>query len=197
MSKIKFSIIRIPEEDFVWSYSAKELNRIVTDACAGQKLKKVYTSLYGYLEALHRGANYCDFSYFGGTVIMVFDSVVICFRIHVSGMAEYLILNPWDIKPRAQYDLPPGDRFENDCYFYDMGEEFELEYEGSMVVSVSVEGTDAYPFDLQGFDTEAAALAEKQCDLPHSIKFNLDNGVIFGLYGDWMEYFIMELEKRK
>ena len=193
MSKIKFSIIRFPEEDFIWSYSAKELNKIIADTCIGQKLKKVYTSLYGYSEALHRGANYCDFSYLGGTVIMVFDSVAICFRIHVSGMVEYLILNPWDIKPRAQFDLLPEDRFENDIYFYDMGEEFEFKYEEMTVVSVAVEGTNTYPFYLQGFDVGVAALATKQCDLPRGIKFNLDNGVVFDLYGDWMEYFIMEL----
>lgn len=197
MGKIKFSIIRLPEDNFAWSYSAKELNKIIADACTAQKLKKVYTSLYGYLESLGHSANSYDFSYLGGTVIMVFDSVVICFRIHVSGMIEYLLLNPWEIKPRIQYDLPPEDRFENDCYFYDMGEEFELEYEDAAVENIVVNVTDAYPFKLKGFDTEAAASAEKQGDLPQGIEFVLDNGVTLGLCGDWMEYFFIRLMKQK
>ena len=40
--------------------------------------------------------------------------------------------------------------------FYDLGKEFELQYEEQQVTEVVVDRTDSYPFDLTGFDEEKA-----------------------------------------
>lgn len=55
-------------------------------------------------------------------------------------------------------------------------------------------GIDTYPFTPHNFDKEKAKTAEKTKSLPNGIHFHLENGVDFGIYGEEIEYFYIELK---
>ncbi len=193
--RINFSQITLPEGERAWYYSYEELQATLNAVCKNHRLKKVYVSLISYLESLAHRANYYDFSYLGGPAILIFDNVAIEIFVHGLGMVQYREMNLWDVKIRNTKDYPPRDEsVSGNRYFYDLGNTFELSFEDQTVTEVAVDRIDCYPFSLNGFDEEAAELAEQTNSLPNHIHFRLDNGVDFGIYAEDMEYFYIELK---
>jgi len=193
---VNYSIITTPDYGRKWYYSYQELQNELNDLCENHILKKVYVTLESYLESFHQGENYYDFSYFGGPVILLFDNIAIEICLHATGMVEYRAINLWDIKIKNTKDFPPSDMgLVGDNSFYDLGNQFQLTYENQKVVSVLVEKTDCYPFDLKGFDEQKARLAEETNSLPDNIHFKLENEVDFGIYSDSIEWFYIKLDK--
>ena len=193
--KVNYSTIITPDEDGKWCYSYQELQKELNDLCKNHVLKKVYANLQGYLETFRHSENYYDFSYFGGSVILLFDNIAIEIYVHGTGLVQHRAINLWDIKIKHAKDFPPSDMgLKNDTYFYDLGNQFQLPYEGQTVVSVWVGKTNCYAFDLEGFDQQKAEIAEKTNSLPDHIHFKLENGVDFGIYADCIEWFYIELK---
>ncbi len=193
--KVDYSMIITPDEKYTWYYSYLELQNRLNVLCKKHILKKVYVSLLSYLESLSRDKNYYSFSYLGGPVILIFDNTAIELCVHGIGMIQCREMNLWDVKIRNIKDAQPFDLdLFDDKYFYDLGKEFELQYEEQQVTEVIVDRIDYYPFDLTGFDEEKARVAEQTNCLPNHIYFKLDNGVVFGVCADEIEYFYIELE---
>jgi hypothetical protein len=95
-------------------------------------------------------------------------------------------------------DFPPSDMgIKGDNYYYDLGKEFDLNCIEQTVQKIKVNKTDAYPFDLEGFDEALAAEAEKQGDFPSGVELLMTNGVALKLLGDRIECFFVELEEHK
>ena len=196
--KVNYSTIVTPNEEGTFYYSYKDLQSVLNDLCKGHTLKKVYADLRGYLESFHQGDNYYDFSYFGGPVFLMFDSIAIELCVHGTGMVECRAINLCDIKIKSTKDFPPSDvGLVGDNYFYDLSEQFQLKYEGYTVEEVIVDNTNCYPFSLSRFDEEKAKVAEETNSLPDHVHFRLSNGVDFGVYSDTIEYFYVELREYK
>ncbi len=194
--KVDFSTIIASGEECQWYYSYQELQSDLNDICKNHELKKVYAGLQGYLESLRQSENYYDFSYLGGSVILIFDNVAVKLCVHGVGMIQCCKIKLCDIKIKNTKDFPPSDMgLKGDNYFYDLGNQFQLSYEGQKVVSVLVDKTNSYPFYLEGFDEQKAKLAEETNSLPNNIHFQLENGVDFGVYADYLEWFYIELKK--
>ncbi len=195
--KVNFSTIITPDNESKWYYSYKELQNELENICNNHTLKKVYAGLQGYLESFHQDKNYYDFSYFGGSVILLFDNIAIEICIHGTGMIECRKINLCDIKIKETKNFPPNDMgLKDDNYFYDLGNQFKLSYEEQKVVSVSVDKTNCYAFYLENFDVKKAEEAMEINSLPNNIHFKLENGVDFGIYADNIEYFYIELEQK-
>ena len=193
--KVRYSVITTIDSESVWCYSHAELQELLTTLCRGQILKKVYASLSGYLESMRHDKNYYDFSYFGGGVVLLFDTLAVELFVHAMGMMQYRILDLRDIQIRETKGFPPREAWvSDDTYYYDLSEQFALSFTDKTVLEVVVDATNCYPFSLEGFDTERAVLAEQQNCLPENIHFKLDNGVDLGLYGDCIEWFYIELK---
>lgn len=192
--RVCYSTIITPDEEGVFYYSYSELQDKLNNLCKEHTLKKVYADLKGYLESFHHSENYYDFSYFGGPVILVFDNIVFELCIHGMGMVEFRNINPDDIRITDTKDFPPDNMgWAGDNYFYDLSEQFELNYEGQVVREVIVDNIDAYPFSLSGFDEKKAKKAEETNSLPDNVHFHLGNGVDFGIYSDSVEWFYIKL----
>ncbi|MBQ3014115.1 MAG: hypothetical protein IJN07_03630 [Clostridia bacterium] len=193
--KVNFSTIITPDEECTWFYSYQELQDELNEVCKNHILKKVYTGLQGYLESFLHRENYYDFSYLGGSVILLFDNIAIELCVHGMGMIQYRQINLLDIKIKKTKDFPPDNMgLKGNNYFYDLSEQFQLTYESKKVINITVDQVNEYPFSLQGFDEEKAQLAEKTNSLPNAIHLHLENGVDFGIYADDIEYFYIELK---
>ena len=194
--RVNYSTISTPETDHNWIYSYQELQDDLNNICKNHTLKKAYVSLQGYLESCNKSENYYDFSYSGGSVILILDNIAVEICIHAVGMVEYRRINLCDIKIKTTKDFPPsGMGLKGDNYFYDLGNQFQLTYEGQKVLSVIVDKTNCYAFYIEGFDEKKANIAEENECLPANIHFKLENGVDFGIYADWLEWFCIKLEK--
>ena len=148
------------------------------------------------MESFHHSDNYYDFSYLGGSVLLIFDNVAVELCVHGTGMVQCRTMNLWDVKIRTTKDFPPSDMgLIGDRYFYDLSMQFQLTYENQIVERVVVDNVDAYPFSLSGFDEEKAKAAEENNSLPDHVHFHLRNGVDFGVYSEQIEYFYIELKK--
>ncbi len=192
--KVNYLTISMPDEKITWCYSYLELQNRLNEFCKNHTLKKVYVSLISYLESYSHNKNYYSFSYLGGPAILVFDNVAIEFCVHGEGLVQYKEMNPWDVRVRKNYDLPPDDDYVfDDRYFYDLGKQFELQYEEQKVTEVLVDKTDSYAFDLSGLDEEKANAAEQANMLPNGMHFRLANGVDFAVCADEIECFYIEL----
>lgn len=192
--KVDYSIITKPEDELIWSYSYEDLQNKLNDVCKNHILKKVYADLHGYLESLHRDEKSCDFSFFGGSLLLIFDNIAVELIVHATGMVEYCTIMVEEIKIENRKGFTPDDMGINeDKYYYDLSNQFEVSYEDQKVINVSVDRTDCYSFSLYGFDEEKASLAEITNSLPNNIHFQLENGVDFGIYGDYIEYFSVTL----
>lgn len=200
MPKIEFLTIQMPNPKYIQCYSAKMLQWHLTKLCSQQKLRKAYVSLSGYLGYLDTVRDVgrtksCDFTYFGGTVILQLDTVVICLIVHGEGLVEYAVCKPWEIKLRKHYDFPPEGWSFEDNHFYDLGEQFFCTYENALVSTIEVPSVDYYPFNLSRYDEEKLDAAAEKGDLPSGIRFKLANQVTFSLLGSDLEYFYMCVEE--
>ena len=194
--RVNYSTIITLDDEYKWYYSYQELQKELNELCKNHILKKVYVDLQGYLESFHQSENYYDFSYLGGPVFLLLDNIAIELLIHGIGMIQLRAVKLWDVKIKDTKDFPPNDMgLKGSNYFYDLGNQFQLTYEGQKVLSVIVDETDCYPFYLEGFDEEKAKLAEENNSLPNNIHFKLENGIDFGIYADCVEWFYIELEK--
>ena len=99
--------------------------------------------------------------------------------------------------PKWTTDYIPEDYITNPIYFCDLKDNFQLEYASSTVQEVAVESTDSWGFSAVGFDEEKASAAAEAKDLPGEVHFLLDNGAELRLYADQLEYYMVELKRRK
>ena len=195
--KVNYSIITTPDEECMWYYSYLELQNELNTLCQNHTLKKVYAGLQGYLESFHHSDNYYDFSYLGGSVLLIFDNIAVELCVHGMGMIQCRTIHLWDVKIKNTKDFPPSDMgLVGDRYYYDLSSQFQLTYEDQMVERVSVDHVDVYPFSLSGFDEEKAKIAEESNSLPDQVHFHLQNGVDFAICSDSIEYYYVELKSK-
>lgn len=196
LDRVEYTTITSNNPEYSWSYSCCELEEKLTAQLVGKKLKKVFVGLAGYLECAKREENYYDYSYMGGTVLMVFsNNVALELYICAEGMIAHRFHNVSDLTFQTAKDYPPNDIVLSEKYFFDLKNEFTDSFESKEIIGIKVDGTNTYAFSVKGFDEEKAILSMNQNKLPANIHFILDDGVQFSLLGDTIEYFDICLEK--
>lgn len=192
--KINYSKINFDNSDFIWCYSSDELSEVLTKEFVGQTLRKVYVDLLGYSESFQHSENYYDFSYMGGSCIMVFESKAIIFCIHCQGLIEYKIVETVNMKISDCFDFPEY-KLDSD-EFCDLENQFQLKFANRKVINITVDCTGDYAFFLQGYGIDEQKLdgAAQSNTLPNAVHFHLDNKVDFGIYGDDIEYYYIKLK---
>lgn len=194
--KVWYITITSNNPDYTWNYSCEKLENTLKEMLISKTVKKVFVNLNGYLEGAKREENYYDFSYMGGTVLMVFsDNIALELDICAEGMIAHRFHNVSDLTFQTTKDFPPSDMVLSEKYFFDIKDEFTLSFENTHIETVAVDGTNTYAFPAKNFDEEKAILAMHQNKLPANVHFVLDNGIKFSLFGDAIEYFILYLEK--
>lgn len=195
--KEKYFIASLPDGELAYSYSAKQLQAELNELFAGQKLKAIYVGLEGYLETLRNRVNVIDLTYMGGITLIVFDTVVLEFVIHVEGMIAYRCFPAQELKPQEKYDYPPEDLLMSDRYFFDIaGHELAYEYKDKVVKRITVNGTDTWGFSQPSFDEEIAREATEKRDLPTDIVLHTDEFNIC-FEGDDLEYYYIVFERAR
>lgn len=193
--KQKYLTAVLPDAEWIYSYSAIQLQAELNKLFSGKKLKAIYVSLDGYLEAMHNKVNVIDLSYMGGTALVVFEKTVLQLAIHVEGMFEYRCFPVWEMKLRENYDYPPEDMVMSDRYFFNVADhEITYEYNDKTVHSFTVKGTDTWGFPQPNFDEVIAEEAAQKCDLPGEIILHT-NSCDIRFPGDDMEYFWVIFER--
>ena len=193
--KVHYNTIDTIEGAYEWSCSKNDLEDILQAELSGQILRKVYVNLNGYLEGCSRDANYYDFSYMGGEVLMLFDRCALELLIHVQGMIQYRIVDLQHIRLHPHYGTPPEDMVLSEIYFHDLSQAFALSYENQVVCDIKVDGTNYCGFIPDRFDEEKAILAMYQNLLPNNVHFKLGNNVTVSLMADAIENFIILLDE--
>lgn len=198
-NKVEYYTIRIDSQTpFAWVYSADGLQDTLGKAFAGSRLTGLFVHLHGYLDSKRIGDDRIDFSYMGGTLLLVSEQRVLELRIHANGLMEYRILPRHEVHIPAsgRRSKPPADMgLKGDPYYYDLGRELDPRCLGQGIQGVAVPKTDAYPFHLAGFDEELAAEAERRGVLPDEVAWRLENGFLLRLCGSGLEYFDVRLER--
>ena len=199
--KVEFYTIKIDSsKKLEWVYSAINFEKVLLEEFKEQKLNRLFVSLYGYLDSSKRSDVCWDFSYMGGSLLAIFDQSVLELVIHTEGMIEYRIFPIYELKylVNGRIDYPPLDTgLKGDSHYYDLGKEINGKYFGVPVETIEIGTTNAYPFDLSGFDENLAQEAEKRGDLPTGVKLEFENNVKLELLGDAIEYFYVKIEDRK
>lgn len=199
--KVEYYTITIDSKDELqWIYSATDFQNILNGAFKGSILKKLFVSLYGYLDSEKRKKDMFDFSYMGGGLLLVFERSVFELIIHAEGMMQYRIIPVYEVKipKRGIYDHPPIDIGLNEDNFYiNLGKKFELNCFEQTIDKISVKATDGHPFLLSGFDESLAEQAMIISDLPAAVELFASNGVVMNLIGDGIEYYQILLEQEK
>lgn len=194
--KVWYTTITSNNPDYTWNYSCEELENTLNKMLISKMVKKVFVNLDGYLEGAKREENYYDFSYMGGTVLMIFsDNLALELDIRAEGMIAHRFHNVSDLTFQTTKDFPPSDMVLSEKYFFDIKDEFALSFENTYIEAVAVDGTNTYAFSAKNFDKEKAVLAMYQNKLPANVHFVLNNGVKLSLFGDAIEYFNLYLEK--
>ena len=192
--KINYSTITMINNDSLWCYDYRELQVKLNEICKNHTLKKVYVSLYNYLESEHFNENYYNFDIGAGSLIIL-DNVAVELGIHGEGMINFRLLNLGDIKIKNTTDYPPNNLLTTeDKFYYDMTDEFSMSLSEEKVIGITVDNIDSYPFTIEGYDNQQAELSAEANLLPNSVHFKLKNGVDFGLYADAVEYFYIKLK---
>lgn len=193
--KIKYSMIDFSVDDCRWCYDYKELQYELNKVCKNHTLKKVYVSLYNFLDSSYFDDNYRNFDICAFSVVL-FDNIAVLLSVHGEGMIRFRIFNISEVKIRETVDYPPDDMFTvNDNYYYDMSKEFKLSFEDVKVTEVVVDNIDYYPFVLSGYDRQKADQSVENNCLPNAVHFKLENGVDLGICADDIEYFYIKLKK--
>ena len=189
---VKYYEIHLPEHKLETAYSAEELCADLSCLLTGKTLKKIFVDLYGFIDCSQRTENSLDFSYMGGSSLLVFDNLALELCIHAEGMIQYHIfhgLNPSEFVKKTRF--APEDTYSSSSYFFDIAPLLTLKYENSWVKTVEVFPTDTWPFSQSWFDESKA---EASGHLPNLIKLNMSNGVRVCFEGDSIEYYRMWLE---
>ena len=199
--KVEFYTIQIDSSKRLeWVYSAIDFEKVLLEEFKSQKLNRLFVSLYGYLDSSKRSDICWDFSYRGGSLLAIFDLSVLELVIHAEGMIKYRIFPVYELKyfVNGRIDYPPSDTgLKGDSYYYDLGKEINGKCFGASIESIEVGTTDAYPFDLSGFDENLAKESEKREDLPTGVELKFANNVKLELLGDVIEYFCVKFEDSK
>jgi len=194
--RVLYTTIKSNDPLYTWNYYCDEFEELLKIDLIGRTLKRVYVGLCGYLDGAKRDENCYDFTYMGGTVLMIFDgNMALELDIRAQGMIAHRFHKVSDLSFRTTKDYPPSDIVLSDSYFYDLRDEFALSFESRQIIDIEVCGTNSYAFSAQNFDEDKAVLAMYQERLPGSIHFLLDNGVDFTLLGDQIEYFFIVLRE--
>ncbi len=194
--KVCYTTITSSNPDYTWNYYCEDLEKTLNKILVGKKVKKIFVGLDGYLEGAKREENYYDFSYMGGTVLILFnDNIALELDIRAEGMIAHRLHNISDLAFHTTKDYPPSDMVLSEKYFFDIKDEFSLSFENTGIIMIKVDGTNTYAFSAKGFDEEKATLAMYQNKLPANVQFVLDNDVKISLFGDAIEYFSIYLEK--
>ena len=99
MTKImKYYEIKYPDLDYNYVYSALNMEEDLVNNIKGKELRKIYVSLFGYMESAKKGENLIDCSYMGGPLFLIFDDIVLYLVIHAEGVMEYHFLKKWEVK---------------------------------------------------------------------------------------------------
>ena len=191
--KIEYYEIYLPEHELETAYSAEELRAELSGLLTGKTLRKIFADLSGFIDSSQYSENSIDFSYMGGSCLLVFDDLALKLCIHAEGMVQYHIF--YGIDPSSfvkKTAFAPEDSYISNSYFFDIAPKLALKYENSWVKTVEVYPTKTWPFSQSWFDE---AKAEASGSLPNLIKFNMSNGVRVCFEGDYIEYYQMWLEQ--
>ena len=167
-------------------YSIDDVSRILFEKFIWHRLEKIYVGVGGghFYTYDH---NCIDLSYMGGNTIMVFDNSCLDLMFHADGMLSYrVIAKPKKIEVHRR-------TIDNNCYV-DVSQYFTDSFENQILIKTSVFGTDEWSFNMMGFSTKKARFYADSNKLPSKICFKLENGNVFYLQGDSIEYYYIGID---
>ena len=194
--KVDYMIIKAESPDYMWSYSAKELENMLSELFSGKKLKKMFANYNGYTEGIRVNGTLYDFTYLGGSVIMIFEGGnALELDIYGEGMVRYRTHRLSDMRftpgKDCQYEININI---NECYC-DLKDVFDIEYENLVVKKIAVNAIDYYTFYAgSDFDSAKADTSASLGILPNKIDFHLSGESILSLVGSSLENYYIKLE---
>ena len=177
-------------------YSAREFRETLIKDLVGETVEKILISSTARYDWAKKEGNVMNCSYMGGSVIICLSSKIIEIAVHAEGLIEYgcLISNDALLPLRK---VPTKQEEYDGAIYYDLVDEFTLDYQNQKITNASVKRTNLYPFSLSNLDENLADTAAEQWDLPDGLTIYFENGNSFQFIGDDIEYFWMRMQSRK
>ncbi len=174
-------------------YSAKEFQEILRREFLGKKLQKIFAHIDGQKNFTQKEENKLDFYMMGGAIVLVFQTKVMQVVVHAEGLIEYGIVPIEQIQIK-EIPQPTEAELWNEGAYYDLSDEFLIEYEKQSVKNIFVKRINTYPFTLKDFDEERGDKAAENWDMPAGLSFIFENGNSFQIVGDDIEYYFLRMQ---
>lgn len=182
----------LPQKEFEWCYSAKAFNEALNELCKGRKIEAIYVSATNYADPLRVSENYVNY-YVGSEIFIQMEGVLLNLLIFACGLFKWRSFDNSEITvtvPRLDF-IQNGD--EEFCKIDDVYRAFKLEYRKAKIANVTVNDTDCWPWDANGFDESQLG---DPIELPEEIFFNLENGNTLSFVG-WDDDFAIRIKESK
>lgn len=192
LGKSQLYTFELPQKDFEWCYSAKAFNKSLNELCNGKKIEAVYVSATNYADPVRVSENYVNY-YVGSEIFIQMDGVLLNLLVFACGLFKWRVFNNSEIilsGPRLDF-IQNGD--EEFCKIGDVYRAFKLEYRDSKIESVTVNDTDCWPWDANGFDESQLG---DPIELPEEVFFHLENRNTLSFVG-WDDDFAIRIKESK
>lgn len=176
----------VPEIDYEWCYSAKNLENRLRKRLIGDRIKKIFVSCRNYENPLTRGNEFVDY-YLGSQVLLETERTYADIQAHAAGLFQIRFFNASEVKRETFYGIPD----DIDDSLCDTGCFFTSNYTYENIVDINVVSTETPAYCPETFDYSKIG---EPAELPEKIEFTLSNETsltIWGLDDD----FIIKIEQ--
>ena len=179
LGKSQLYTFGLPQKEFRWCYSAKTFNEALNNLCNGKRIESIYVSATNYADPLNVREN-CVNYYIGSEIFIQLEDVILNLLIFACGLFKWRSFENSEITisgPRIDF-IQDGDK--EFCKLDDVYRAFKLEYCNAKIENVTVNDTDCWPWDANGFDESQLG---DPIELPEEVFFKLDNGNMLSFVG--------------
>ena len=189
LGKSELYTFNLPSKDFEWCYSAKAFNNALNEICMGKKIESIYVSATNYADPLRVKENYVNY-YIGSEIFIQLEGVLLNLLIFACGLFKWRVFDNREVSisgPRLDF-IQDGDN--EYCNIHDVYNAFKLDYLNSKIEEITIQDTDCWPWDANGFDESQLG---DPIELPEEIFFKLENGNTLSFVG-WDDDFAIRIK---
>ena len=189
LGKSELYTFNLPSKDFEWCYSAKAFNNALNEICMGKKIESIYVSATNYADPLRVEENFVNY-FIGSEIFIKLEGVLLNLLIFACGLFKWRVFDNSEVSisgPRLDFIQDGDNEF---CNIHDVYNAFKLDYLNSKIEKITIQDTDYWPWDANGFDESQLG---DPIELPEAIFFKLENGNTLSFVG-WDDDFVIRIK---
>lgn len=183
--KTDYLRLGLPERDYQWCYSAKQLERQLNDSLTGQSIHALYVSGTNFASPLMVEENFVNY-YVGSRIYLELDSIHVDLLACASGLFKIRTFKKSEVEMISYHDeIEDADEILCDTDYV-----FSLDYKNESITGICIEETDCWPWNPRNFDESKLG---DPIELPDKLFFQLANHTIIEI-GGWDDDFYIRMK---